>query len=99
MSGQGCAVDYPKAMQCFQLAADKGHADAQFDLGYNPFYILIDSIFSQRLTIGVMYESGKGCTVDYTTARKYFQLAADKGHTDAKSHLGGYCKFSLSLLN
>ncbi len=84
--GQGCAVDYSKAMKYFQLAADQGDSNGQHNLGCN--ISSHDSIFSHLFTIGLMYYNGKGCAVDYSNAIKYFQLAADQGDVSAQVCLG-----------
>lgn len=45
-NGNGCAVDYSKAMKYFQLGADKGYAKTQINLGLSYLsYNVIDFLF------------------------------------------------------
>ncbi len=48
-NGQGCAVDYPKALKYFQLAADKGVASSQNYIGFNISNIRFLFLFSLHI--------------------------------------------------
>lgn len=100
--GQGCAQDKVQAFKYYTLAADKGNAGAQFNLG---MLSSLCTIFNQKIFLlpttphfphsrsisGVMYKNGHGCAKDHTKAMLYYQRAADQGRASAQYNLGTTC--------
>ena len=89
-----------KAARLFRMAADRGDADAQFNVG-----ILLDSEekFEEAFryyalsadqghtlaehNLGCRYVNGRGMEVDLGKARYWFERAAAKGYEDAIRNL------------
>ncbi len=94
--GSGVKLDKKKAERLIRMAADRGDAIAQCNLG-----ILLDSekkfeeafryfalAAEQGLTLaeaclGMCYRDGEGAEVDLGKARYWYERAAAKGHEDA----------------
>ena len=68
------AEKYTEALTCFRSAAERGNPEAQYTLGI---------IYSVRFSIRY------GVIPDADEARKWFQRAAEQGHTGAQERLKG----------
>lgn len=71
--------DFKQAAECYALAADQGHTDAQYALG-----VCYDN------GLGVNVNARGIGKVDKEKASKWYKMAADKGHQKAQFHLGYY---------
>ncbi len=73
--------EYTKAMELYQKAADKGVAQAQYDLG--------------GLYGGTIYRDKKGVKRNGGKAVELYQKAADQGYVEAENTLGAIYEFGL----
>ena len=88
--GVGVPKDEAKAVQLYRLAADQGHASAQYSLGW---FMLASMIFYRSFTalywnLGILYRDGLGVPKDEFEAVRWFRLAADQGDASAQVNLG-----------
>ena len=98
----GVSKDYKKAIELYLQAAERGHVDAQFRLGY---YYAMESVpvdYKQAMqwylkaaergnrsamcNIGIMYERGQGVSVDKSQALAWYNKAAEAGLEIAKEN-------------
>lgn len=98
----GDQPDYKEAKKWYSKAQST-YAPAAVALGF--VYDTVDDDYQQALTsyqqaadkqdpigqfdLGLIYEKGKGRTVDFAKAKELYQQAADKGHTQAMVQLAG----------
>ena len=105
--------DFSGALQWYLLAAEGGHADAQYACG-TLYHRGADGIRkdlpkAQRwlqkaaeqnspgaaFELACMYCAGEGCKVNYETAAKWFEVAANSGNVTAEYNLS-VCYFKLA---
>lgn len=98
-SGEGVKLDKKKARRLFRLAADRGQAQAQVNLGcslvdidkeeaYRYLQLAaaqghLDGVYS----VGMSYERGIGVEVDVEEAKRWYSRLAAKGHEMAIASL------------
>ena len=88
-NGDGVEENYPKAAECYQIAAKHGIAEAQTRLSHIEFHIKIDKLTPEELYHkGLDYESGNGVDKDYHKAVACYQIAVKKGSPEAQNALG-----------
>ncbi|EGB12549.1 hypothetical protein AURANDRAFT_35793 [Aureococcus anophagefferens] len=91
-NGSGVKLDKKKAERLFRMAADRGHAVAQSNLGillyheekfeeaFRYFVLAADQGFTDgENNLGCCYRDGKGTEVDLGKARYWLERAAAKG--------------------
>ena len=99
--GKGMAQDYAVALRFYRMAADKGHAGAENNIGdiYGKTGHHAEAVkwfrkaadkgqVDGQFNLGVAYVFGQGVTQDDTEGANWFRKAADQGHTDAQRNLG-----------
>ena len=91
-TGLGVKLDKKKALQLYRMAADRGDARAQANVG-NHFYAAGDleralhfwrlaaeqGLLEAQYNMGTMYLHGRGVERDCEEARRWFARAAAKG--------------------
>ena len=99
--GKGVRRSPKKAVECFTLAAEGGHREAQFCLGIlyykdeggkgaEYFSHAADGGHAEaQFYLGYLYVCGDGVPQSNTKAVEYFTLAAEGGCTAAQNVLGG----------
>ena len=101
-NGSGVKLDEKKAMKLYRMAADRGDAVAQSNIGAFlhserkleeafRYYALAanQGYTSAEHNLGVYYSYGAGTEVDLGKARYWFERAAAKGHEIATRCLAG----------
>ena len=78
-TGEGVPEDDTEAVRWYRLAAEQGHARAQYNLGARAQY-----------NLGVMYANGEGVPEDDAEAVRWYRLAAEQGL--ARAQLFMYAK-------
>ena len=74
-----------------RLAAERGGASAQFDLGLSVEKTRLaaeQGDASAQFDLGLRYATGRGVPKDETEAVRWYRLAADQGNADAQGNLG-----------
>ena len=100
LHGNGVAQDMAEARKLFQLAAEKGSAEAQYQLGQlldsNGESMLALEWFRQsaaqghgraQYALGVLYEQGRAVMQQYGRAAELYLQAAEQGIVDAQYRL------------
>ena len=98
---RGVDVNYKKAIEWYEKAAEQGDADAQNYLGsihYNgknykkaiEWYEIAaeQGDAHAQYNLGAIYQRGQGVERDYKKAAEWFEKAANHGHVDAQ-HIAG----------
>ena len=101
--GRGVSVNWRKAAEWYQKAAEQGHAKAQYKLGiyygkgavkdYAEMIKLYHKSADQgyaaaQYSLGFCYAKGQVVTRNYTEAVKWLRKAAEQGQSDAQYNLG-----------
>ena len=87
-----------EAVECYRKAAERGHAEAQFQLGcmlqsgmnYPRDYYYKAGLgdAAAEYSLGRMYEEGHDAVLDYHKAAEWYRKSADLGNADAMYRLG-----------
>ena len=98
--GLGVKLDKKKALQLFRMAADRGdafaqsnlgallHSDKKFEESFRYLTLAADQGFTDgEFNLGLGYRDGKGTEVDLGKARYWFERAAAKGDESARKNL------------
>ena len=85
--GKGVDQSDKKAAKYFKLAAEQGHEDAKFNLKLIYQKMADGGDKNAQYNLGLMYEIGQGVKQSDKKAAKYFKLAAEQGHENAKFNL------------
>jgi len=99
--GDGVTKDYIKAKEWYAKAAEQGHSESQFELGYFHFdsenYSEAVKWFTKAAEqghsdsqnyLGYMYSLGQGVVPqDYSESAKWYTKAAEQGHAEAQTNL------------
>ena len=80
--GQGVPQDYAEATKWYRLAAEQGHADAQFNLGRMYANKVSNWVARLRASLDL------GVPHDDAEAVKWYRRAAEQGHAGAQFNLG-----------
>ena len=96
--------DYAEALDGYRVLAEKGHIDAQLNLGFMydnsqgvPHYIAAAKWYRKaaeqgmpiaQTRLGDMYRDGRGVPQDDAEAVKWFRRSAEQGQADAQNNLG-----------
>ena len=94
--GSGVKLDKKKAERLYRMAADRGDAVAQSNLGavlhseekfeeaFRYYALAADQGYTDaEYCLGLCYRDGEGTEVDLGKARYWFERAAAKGHETA----------------
>jgi len=77
-AGEGVPENDKTAVKWYTLAAEQGHAQAQFNLGLMAEHGDAEAQFN----LGGMYDIGQGVPQNAKAAVKWYTLAAEQGHAD-----------------
>eukprot|EP00617_Octactis_speculum_P002838 CAMPEP_0185793714 /NCGR_PEP_ID=MMETSP1174-20130828/159626_1 /TAXON_ID=35687 /ORGANISM="Dictyocha speculum, Strain CCMP1381" /LENGTH=211 /DNA_ID=CAMNT_0028488889 /DNA_START=466 /DNA_END=1101 /DNA_ORIENTATION=- len=100
-----------EVVRLLALAAEQGHADAQYNLAYCTMMATVytgprtsvgvvpkaaqQGLADAQYNLGGMYDNGDGISQDHVRASEWYRKAAQQGHADAAVQLG---RFSVLLL-
>ena len=82
--GLGVSRDYAKAAEWFRKSAEQGNANAVE--WYRKSAEQGDADTQNNL--GIMYENGKGVSLDYAKAMEWYRKSAEQGNAAAQNNLG-----------